>query len=223
MYNFKLVNFDTDSITVCKQDETPFTEEEQEQLLAELNNLYPDLINWDSDGHFETVIVLKAKNYVLWDGKKKKIKGSALKSSTREPAVRDFLNEIIDTMLYRKFDYENIYHKYVKEALAIKDPKRWASKKTIGDKILNPQRTNEQKILDALQGTEYTEGDKVYFFYKKDGSLCTVQNFNGEYDEVLLVKKLYNAVKVFSTVLPVKDIFINYSLKKNQKLLETFK
>jgi hypothetical protein len=217
------VNFDTDSITVCKQDETPFSEEEQEQLLSELNMLYPDLINWDSDGHFEKVIVLKAKNYILWDGKKRKIKGSALKSSTREPAVRDFLNEIIDTMINGKFEYEQIYNKYVKEALAITDPKRWASKKTIGDKILNPQRTNEQKILDALQGSEYNEGDKVHFFYRKDGSLCTVQNFDGNYDEIILVKKLFNAVKVFGTVLPVKELFVNYSLKKNQKLLEEFK
>lgn len=98
-YNLTLINADTDSITVCKADQSPLSEEESSNLLKELNSLFPEKIVWADDGKFEKVIVFKAKNYVLWDGKKLKTKGSALRSGNRETALREFINETVACIL----------------------------------------------------------------------------------------------------------------------------
>ena len=90
---------DTDSISFCKPDHSPFTEEEQQNLLNELNSLYPEKIKWDHDGIYDVVVIVRAKNYILKkDGKVIK-KGSALKSSKTEPKMKEFINEIIEVLL----------------------------------------------------------------------------------------------------------------------------
>lgn len=223
MHNFKLVNWDTDSITICKKNEEEFTKEELKNLLEELNNQFDELINFEDDGYFKTVIVLRAKNYVLYDGETIKTKGSALKDSKKEEAIKQFMTDIIETIIKKEFKYQEIYAKYIKEALNVTDIKRWSSKKTITDKVINPERTNEQKILDALDGMNYQEGDKVWMYFKEDGSLGVAEKFDGNYDKMALVKKLYKTAQVFENVLPVEELFPNLSLKKNKELLETFK
>lgn len=223
MYNFKLVNYDTDSITVCKQDGSEFTEEEQTRLLNELNQQFPELINFEDDGYFNTIIVLKAKNYIMYDGKKIKTKGSALKDSKKEDALKDFMNDIIKTIVFKKFEYEKIYTKYVKEILNVTDMKRWSSKKTITSKVINAERTNEQKVLDALDGVDYQEGDKVWMYFRKDGSLGIAENFDGNYDEMKLLEKLFKTAKVFDNILPTSELFPNLKLKKNSGLLEKYR
>jgi hypothetical protein len=223
MHNFKLVNYDTDSITICKQDGSEFSEQEQKELLNELNEQFDELINFEHDGYFPVVIVLKAKNYILYDGKTIKTKGSALKDSKKEEALKCFMNDIIKTIINKEFEYEKIYRDYVKEALNVKDIKRWCSKKTITSKVLEPQRTNEQKILDALDNVEFQEGDKVWLYFKSDGSLGVAEKFDGEYDKLRLVKKLHETAKVFKKILPVENLFPNLTLKKNKDLLESFK
>ncbi|NJO65080.1 MAG: hypothetical protein HC836_45320 [Richelia sp. RM2_1_2] len=50
-------------------------------------------------GIFEKVIIFKAKNYILWDGKKVKSKGSALRSGNREVALKEFINETVKILL----------------------------------------------------------------------------------------------------------------------------
>ena len=59
---YKIVNADTDSIAFCKSDFAEFTEDERKQRLTELNKLYPDMIHWEDDGYYKTIIVVKAKN-----------------------------------------------------------------------------------------------------------------------------------------------------------------
>jgi hypothetical protein len=101
----------------------------------------------------------------------------------------------------------------------IKDIKRWASKKTITDKVLNPQRTNEQKVLDALGDSEFAEGDKIYIYFKEDDSLGLVQNFDGKYNKDKMIEKVFKTSKLFDSVIP-EGTFINYKLKKNKNLLD---
>lgn len=219
--DYKLVNCDTDSITICKPDGSPFTKEELSTFLRELNSLFPEKLVWEDDGYYETLIVLKAKNYILYDGKKLSIKGSGLKSSKTEPAIKEFHMDIVNAMIKGETNYTEIYNKYVKEILDVKDIKRWSSKKTITQKVLESPRPNESKIRDAIVGTEYVEGDKVYVFYKNDETLCLVENFNGDYNKTRLFNRLFSASKLFSKVINIEDYFINYKNKKNQsKLLE---
>ncbi len=219
--NFTLVNCDTDSISICKPDGSPFTPEEEISLLEELNSIFPEHINFADDGTFEKFIVLKAKNYIMYDGKKLSVKGSGLKSSKNEPAIKEFHMEIVNAMIKGETNYTEIYNKYVKEIRNLKDIKRWCSKKTLTQKVFESPRPNEAKIRDAIVNSEYVEGDKIYVFFKQDESLCLAENFDGDYNEDRLFNRLYSASKLFSKVITIEDYFVNYKLKKNKtKLLE---
>lgn len=219
-HNFIIGPTDTDSISFCRKDMNEFSKGEITSLIQELNKLSPEFMLWEDDGYFPNVLVLKAKNYALWDGKKLKIKGSALRDTKREKALREFISEIIDSLLFDKKNLQEIYIKYIKEANNIQDINRWAFKKTITASVLNPERANEQKVLDALKDSEYSEGDKRWFFFMPDESLSLVERFNGEYNKNRLLEKVYKTLLIFSSVIDLSQ-FTKYHLIKNQKLLET--
>ena len=183
MKDFTLVNLDTDSITVSKKDGSPFSELEQKNLLDELNSIYPENIKWEPDGYFPVVIVLRAKNYILYDGKKKKIKGSSMRDPKREKALRELINRFIDSLIEERSDLVEIYKEYAKEIYAIKDINRWSIRKTLSEKVYSSERSNETKVVDAIHDTEYVEGDRVYMYYKPDDTLCLVERFDGEYNK----------------------------------------
>jgi hypothetical protein len=86
--------------------------------------------------------------------------------------------------------------------------------------MLTSTRLNETKVMDALKGSNYTEGDRFFTFFKEDDTLCLVENFDGNYNKDRLYKSIHDTVSVFDTVLDVKTLFPNYALKKNKKLLE---
>lgn len=218
---FKIVNADTDSISFCLPEFGEISTEERISLLAEINALFPDKIKFEDDGYYKTIIVVRAKNYILFDGQKVKHKGSALKATTKETALREFIKELLNSMLHAKNDFKEIYDKYAKEIVDVKDISRWATKKTITSKILKPVRTNEKKVLKALGNKDFMEGDKAYMFYKQDGTLSLVEDFTSDYDRMCLLKKLHKTTKTFENVLDVKTLFPNYGLKRNQGILDT--
>lgn len=216
---FEIVNADTDSISITKNNGEYLSKDTRQTLLESLCNLYPKRIKWEDDGYYTKLIVLAGKNYILKteDGKVK-YKGSAIKATTKEKALSEFIKRILDAMLNEHINYLDIYNEYVKEILNLKDIYRWVTRKTITDKVLNPKRTNEQKVKDAFEGSEYSEGDRIYTFFKSDNSLCLVENFNGDYSIPKLLKKLHDTVKIFKEVMDVTQ-FPNYSLK-NKKMQE---
>ncbi len=190
-HNFIIAPCDTDSISFCKADMSPFTKEELESLLAEINDLSPEFMDWSDDGYYHTCIALKAKNYVLYDPTeedpkdKKKVKGSAFKSSKLEPALKEFMAEIIDGMIHDQ-DLIAIYEKYVLEIMNIEDIKRWSQKKSLTEPILKCEgyeqytkeelkamgtRANESNVWDAIKMEEgMQQGDKFYVFPAITGS-----------------------------------------------------
>lgn len=214
---FTIINADTDSITITNN--TELSEDQRKGLLEDLNSEYPERIRFEDDGYYKRLIVLRAKNYILWDGNKIKIKGSALKDAKKEKALKEFLLKVIEAMINDTNGYVDIYNAYVKEASSITDISRWASKKTISNKVLTNERPNEAKIRDAIQGEEIVEGDKVYMYYKPDGSLGLANKFDGEYDKVKLYEKIYKTAMTFENVIP-KETFVNYKLKRNQEKLK---
>ena len=219
---FVLVNCDTDSISYCKTDYSEFSEQERIVLLKDLNSLYPEKISFEDDGYYKTVVVLKAKNYVLWDGKKLKTKGSAIKATTKEPALKELISETIQYILDgREAEIVNLYHKYVKEALNVADMGRWASRKSITEAIINPERTNEQRVADALEGEEFQPGDRKFFYFKSDGTLSLLENFDGDYDRYRLIEKIWKTLQIFSTVLIDIKTLPKYHLKTKRHLLES--
>lgn len=220
-HNFTLSTCDTDSITICKPDGSDFSKDEISSLTEELNSMYPELISWDLEPKIDKMLVIKTKNYVLCEEGKIKHKGSSLRDPKLEPALREFLGRIVDAILNENTNFSDIYNEYVKEAMNVKDIKRWSSRKTISSKTLESERTNESKIRDAIEDTEYVEGDRIFVFFNSDESLSLVEKFNGDYHKDKLLKKLFETGKRFSTVLNTKELFKNYALKKNKKELES--
>jgi DNA polymerase elongation subunit (family B) len=227
-HNFRLGPVDTDSISICNHDGSPFSEEEQFALIAEINAMMPKLIQYSHDGYFTKCVALKAKNYVLYDGKKIKVKGSALKAKTKAPALQELIQKTIEAMCYNNTKEEvydalkDLYNGYIKEANSIDSSsiRRWSIRKTFSSTMKESERTNETKAMDALAGSKYVEGDRFHCFYLPDDSLCLTENFTGEYNRERLYKNIFDTISVFDTVLPVKELFLNYSLKKNLKLVD---
>jgi DNA polymerase elongation subunit (family B) len=194
---FLLVNADTDSIAFCKSDPSWVSPEERKSLLSELNALFPSRIHWEDDGYFDAVLVVKAKNYALKQGEKITLKGSALKATGKEPALRECIERVIQSILEgRPEQVESIRCDYTNEIENILDIHRWAAKKTITAKVLNPGRPHEQKILDALRGTEYQEGEKVYVYFTQSGALKLASQWSGDHCKVRLQKKLQASLNV---------------------------
>jgi DNA polymerase elongation subunit (family B) len=220
-HNFVIANGDTDSIAFKKPDQTPFTPEEQDALLAELNAQMPANIVWKNDKHYRRLIVFKAKNYVMDDGKKVKIKGSALKGGKKEPALKDFTREVIDLLLKdRKEQVIFLYLQKVYEINALADITPWCFKVTVTKKVLDPQATFQKKIRAAIGSRPVSEGDKVYLFFKEDESLCLRENFAGDFDKKVLLGKLRDTLEVFGNVFDV-ELFPDLTLKRNADLLAT--
>lgn len=224
-YDFLLSNADTDSISIGKKDGAPFSEEEIKNLIAELNSLYPEGISFENDGYFDVFVVLRAKNYIMKSGEKISYKGSGLKNQNKEPALKEYMLAIVDILLDvncvdKEAEALELYHKFIREAASIKDISRWAGKKTVTASVLAPKRSNEQKVLDALKGQEFSEGDKFFFFYLPDETLATTNNFNGVYHIDRMIEKVYNTSFLFENVLPIDKMFLNYKLKRNKKALE---
>lgn len=178
-HNFIIGPTDTDSISFCKSDMSSFTEEERKQLIKEINDISPEFMDWADDGYYVSCVALKAKNYVLFDGQKKTTKGSAFKTQTKEPAMKEMMQELIDVMLQDNDSIRllSIYKKYVKEAMNVTDIHRWCSKKNVSRKVLDCEgyteqdiadkkiRRNETVIWDAIKHIEgIQEGDKLYLY-----------------------------------------------------------
>lgn len=225
-HNFIIPNCDTDSISICYPDFRPISPEQRAELIDEINSILPPKIQMDDDGYFPAVLILKTKNYALYDGKKIKIKGSALKASTKCPALKEAIKSFIDTMIFIEnteemhLKLQELYMQYVHEIMNIDNISRWSSRKTFSEKMLTSTRLNETKVMDALKGSSYVEGDRFNMFYLADDDLCLVENFSGDYNKPRLLKNLFDTISIFDTVIPVKSLFINYALVKNFKKLE---
>ena len=243
-HDFCILGVDTDSILIHKKDQSLFSEQEQKNLLEEINEMLPSLIKLDHDGYFQKVVILKSKNYILYDGKKIKLKGSSLKDNKKEPALREMLSRLIDCLLFdRQSEMPTIYHSYIREIHAIEDITRWCVKRTITKSVLESPRLNESKIRDAIDTTTVQEGDKQFLFstisgmepilakgepqFYKDGRpkiqprqvLLTPEKFDGTVDIEHYLNRIYSTMEILANVVDMSQ-FIDYTKKKNKAALE---
>ena len=218
-YNFVVSIVDTDSLTIGKPDSSLFTDEEIDRLNKELNSLYGEHIKWDFESAYKKVIAIRTKNYILLDNKDKlTIKGSALKASTKSKKLKQFIKDIVDSILTEQNNYVEIYERYVKEVGSIQDITPWCVRKTITDKVLSGTRKNETNVADAILGSNYRESDRCYMFFKQDGTMCLAENFTGDYSKPKLYQQVYDTMCVFDSILDM-SLIKNYKLKRNEKLL----
>lgn len=219
--NYAVPKGDTDSITMWKNNEV-ITKTEVNGLIDTINGILPEQINFELDAFYDSIIVFKAKNYAYREGEKVTLKGSALKASIKCQKLKDFTKKSIHMMLFDApiEDLQGYYMNHVHEILDIKDIRPWSARKTYSSTMEESERSNETKIMNAIEDSEYREGDRFYTFYLPDDTLCLAENFAGVYNKIRLFKNLFNTIMLFDTVIPDADkLFINYSLKRNEKFL----
>lgn len=166
---YKISNCDTDSISfTCGR---ALNDSDKKEILDDLNSNFPSAIKFEDDGYYKRIVVLRAKNYILYDGKKVKLKGSSIKDQKKEPALREMMEKLIDCLVFDTSEnLVKIYTSYVKEAMNVTDIRRWCAKKTITKAILNcatdPEaRENERKPYMAVKDMPgLQEGNKVYLY-----------------------------------------------------------
>lgn len=223
-----IVNSDTDSFSFTTGGKFPpglF-----KIWIEELNSLFPEKIKWEDDGLYTTVVVLKIKNYIMQEAKtgKLKIKGSCLKATNKERALQYFINKTIDLLVEDKKDEVVVlYDNLAKDCFNVnKDNiKEWVTKKTVTKNVMTKDRANERKVREAYEQNKLPvqEGDKIFTYFKNDGSLGIAECFDGDYDPKKLLEKLYKTAKVFENVVPLEK-FTKYQNKKEYiKIAETFK
>lgn len=246
--NFKLALCDTDSMALYKPDCSEWTDDEKEVFLKTLNGLMEDKINWDDDGIFNRILVIKTKNYVLDEaGKDIVYKGSGFADTKKEPALKEMLYMIANALLEEQGmgEIKAIYDDFIREANRIEDHKRWLKKVTVTKKLFDSPRKNETKIVDALKGETVSEGNKVWIYADidgeipkmskgeiekyKDGSVKTVLNkiwrlekhWNGVYDREHYFKRVYNTVEILAEVLDPDEKEKRYDNKGKRKLTQS--
>jgi len=217
--DYKIVNADTDSFSYTTG--APLKKEDFEHHIWQLNREYYGKITWENDGQFKRVLIVKAKNYVLDTGKELIIKGSSLKATMKEPALKKFIDAVIWNLIKDRKDM--IYDIYLDNVRSIcnvtsENISEYCSKKTVTMSVLKPERTNEQRIKDAIGQKEVSEGDKIFVFFEEAERLALLENFKGVYCRATLLNKLYKTLDIFNTVLEM-DVFPNYSLKRNEERL----
>ncbi len=212
---------DTDSITIYNNGES-LNKDEIRGLITEINGILPEYINFELDAIYDVIVVFKAKNYAYREGEKISTKGGALKAATKSEKLKNFNNIIIKDLLYLRDHnhFHQTYIQHVKEILSINDIKPWCLRKTLSSTMQESERTNETKVMNAIKGSNYVEGDRFWLFYLPDDTLCLAEKFTGEYNKPRLLKNIWDTMNVFDSVLPIKELMLNYSLKRNAKLLE---
>ena len=247
---YKLVGVDTDSIKFCREDGSPMTEQEMFDILKKMNDGTPEKIILEEDGYYDNFLVIKSKNYVTFNSKKKPEKqlthkGSSLMDQKKEPALKELLFKAIDDIMFHESkNLQEIYQTYVKEAMNIKDISRWSVKKTVTEKVFSSSRANETKVVDAISDEDVNMGDKVWLysaidgvkqamskgepvFYKKSGEPKLVPNtiLKLQNQWVGDENKNHYVSRVFKTLMILENIldksqFIDYSKKGNIKKLD---
>lgn len=245
--DYIIVNADTDSISFRKKDSSEFSKEDMDDIINEVNGIFPEMIEYEDDGYFEKIVVVKAKNYVLKEfGKDKlKYKGSSLSDPKKEPALLEMLKRIIEEVFIKEeTDYRSVYDEYLAEAYNIGDINRWAIKKSITEKLLEGNDTIKKKVLKALEGTEFQIGDKVFLFQDVDGErqkvvkgeleyytdgrpkmkandiYRKVTNFSGTYDKWHYIKRVYSTVETLVNLIDLKSIPKYHNKTQRTKLEE---
>lgn len=242
-YNFIIGPTDTDSISFCKPDFSVFSTGDQVQLLSDLNSIMDKGIVFEDDGYYSHILAVAAKNYVLIENGKTemKFKGSSIKDAKKEPILREFMNEVIESLLYERGTVPQIYGKYCDFARDIQDISKWAVKKSISKKLLASDRKQEKDVVNALGDmSQYREGDKVFLYnsvprfipeFSEDGEPVLYKSGankgkqKGKWDKVLKLTKdwnndsdtehylgrVYNTLDIFSEVLDMSQ-FVCYSV-----------
>ena len=215
---FDLVNGDTDGLKYANS-------KDGEKELEELNELFPDMIEWEDDGLYDGVIVLASKNYILNKDGELTIKGASLRNKNKESLLVSFQYEVIEYLLGGR--EEDIVHRYDDHCAIIGTradiPEEFSVKKNISAKLLASERKQEKDVRDALDEAvergvieSYEQGDRYHLYRTKDDTLRVVGLYDGDHSVRHYLKRLWATLNIFAPVFDIKRV-TKYHLKTRRK------
>ena len=120
----------------------------------------------------------------------------------------------------------NLYNSMIKNVNNIEDISLWAKKFTITEKVMDAERTAQQKIKDAIDTEEdeekVVEGDKIYLYATIDDKLKRTDKWDichPDHDVDSFIKYIYDTTKIFEALIEMSR-FEKYHLKSKKKLLD---
>jgi hypothetical protein len=201
---------------------SPFTDEEQEALTAEINAMLPEFVKVSIDGYWPAMVVIKTKNRISLDTKGKiALKGSSLRSSKLEPAIKAYQKKCIDALLgLSDAELMTLYQNECKSLVSLVSVVPWASRKALSEKTFKSDRKNERSLREAVAGSGAVVGDRVQVYFDVHNNLKLIENYdpaNPDHNLPRLLKKLFTSSKLFETVVPEFKNRTNYGLSTKAK------
>ena len=200
-----VIEIDTDGVYFQPPPGTPLTQEAEEKFVARVGKSLPDGIRLAFDGRYETMLSLKAKNYVLvtYEGKKT-FKGSSLRSRADERFGRRFLTDGVDLLLRDDLPglsrlYTDLLEKLENRALGIEEIAR---RERVTDKTFSSDA--RKRNATAMVGLKV--GEYAILYQREDKSLALAAEYNHDEDIEYYQSKLHKfATRLESAIGPDFD------------------
>jgi DNA polymerase elongation subunit (family B) len=195
---FVLAHADTDSITFCKKDQTPFSESERMAILKNLNSLFPSRIRWEPEKPIEKMLVVTKRAYAMqFEDGALVIKGNSLRGNQRPRAFKECVQLLVKSRFEGNEEAaKDLKASYLNEIETLTDISRFAFRKRITSAVVSSERTFEKKLRLALFGSNYVHDDRVHFYFCKNQSIKLAQNWNGDHCKKRLLQQLKQSMEI---------------------------
>lgn len=211
------VEIDTDGI-YFRPPEGCATAEAERELVQRVSEQFPEGIDVELDGRYQSMFAYKTKNYALqeYDGRII-IKGSGLRSRGVEPYVREFMRDVIELLLTGKAGMvERLYQEYVSRLRSRDVDVAWVARsETLNEstesyqaKLRSGKRNRSAAFEIAVaSGKPHHSGDRVSYYVSGSGKDATA----------------YEACRPLTAYDPVHpDINVQYYVEKLRHVQKRF-
>ena len=185
-----VIEIDTDGVYFQPPPGTPEGETAEAAFVAKIGRRMDKGIRLAFDGRYQTMLSLKAKNYVLVSYEGKKIfKGSSLRSRADEKFGRKFLNEAVDLLLSKQTEalvalYRSLLTKIENRELGIEEIAR---RERVTEKTFHSDA--KKRAATAMAGMSV--GEYAILYQRDDKSLALAADYAGDDDIEYYQTKLY--------------------------------
>jgi DNA polymerase elongation subunit (family B) len=224
------VEIDTDGIYFQPPDSS-VSEEDELAMVQRVSQGLPEGIEVELDGRYRSMFAYKTKNYALqnYDGRIL-IKGSGLRSRGMEQYLREFMRELIESLLNDKSEtVETLYEEYIVKLRSRGMNVNWVSRtetlnespESYREKIRMGKRNHSAAFEIALATDKiYRAGDQVSYYVSGSGKGAVayencrpVSAFDPAHPDInthYYIEKLRHLKKKFEPFLPKEATLFDF-------------
>lgn len=216
------VEVDTDGIYFRPPDGCE-TEGAELELVERISQGLPEGIDVELDGRYRSMFAYKTKNYALQDyAGRIIIKGSALRSRSLEPYLREFMRDVVESLLAGRGEIAGrFFDQYVARLRSHTPDAAWVARsetlnespESYKEKVRSGKRNRSAAFEIALaSGRPFRAGDRVSYYVSGSGRDATayeqcrpVTSFDPNHPDINVlyyIQKLRHVQKRFELFLP---------------------